>query len=66
MVNIRVEGLKPVDVWAEQVKAFRDAVCKDGPSPIDPEGVLITNVIMDGIARSVKKGKEVAVKMPEI
>jgi len=66
MVNIRIEGLKPVDVWAAQVKAFRDAVREGGPSPIDPEGVLLTNVIMDGIARSVKKGKEVAVKVPEI
>jgi len=66
MVNIAIQDLKPVDVWTAQVKAFIEAVRKDGPSPIDPEGVLITNVIMDGIARSVAKGKEVAVKVPEI
>ncbi|MFC1716632.1 Gfo/Idh/MocA family protein [Candidatus Poribacteria bacterium] len=66
MVNIRIEGLKPIDVWETQVKAFMKAVRNDGPSPIDPEGVLITNVIMDGIARSVEKGKEVSVKVPEI
>lgn len=66
MVNIRITGLKPVDVWQAQVEAFRDAVCEGKPSPIDPENVLITNVIMDGIARSVEKGKEVSVKVPEI
>lgn len=66
MVNVRVEGMKPVDVWETQVKAFRDAVIKGEPSPIDPEGVLITNVIMDGMARSVEKGKEVQAKVPEI
>jgi len=66
MVNVKIEGLERVDVWAAQVKAFCDAVRKGGPSPIDPEGVLLTNVIMDGIARSVKKGKEVSAKVPEI
>jgi predicted dehydrogenase len=66
MVNVRIEGLERVDVWAAQIKAFIDAVRKDGPSPIDPEGVLLTNVVMDGIARSVAKGKEVSVKVPVI
>lgn len=66
MVNVSIQGLKPVDVWPTQIKAFLDAVRKGGPSPIDPEGVLLTNVIMDGIARSVKQGKEVAVRVPEV
>jgi predicted dehydrogenase len=67
MKNISIQGLESVDVWRAQVEAFRDAVLKDKPSPIDPEGVLLTNVVMDGIARSVKKGgKEVPVKVPEI
>ena len=66
MVNIGIQGLPPVDVWRTQVEAFRDAVIQGKPSPIDPEKVLITNVIMDGIFRSVEKGKEVAVKVPEI
>ena len=46
--------------------AFREAVKADAPSPIPPEGVLITNVIMDGIFRSHAAGKEVAVRVPEI
>ena len=66
MVNVKIEGLKPVDVWPAQVKAFADAVRKGGPSPIDPEGVLLTNVVMDGIARSVEAQKEVAAIIPEI
>jgi predicted dehydrogenase len=66
MVNVRIEGLERVDVWAAQIKAFIGAVRKGGPSPIDPEGVLLTNVVMDGIARSVAKGKEVSVKVPVI
>ena len=66
MVNIKVEGLKPVDVWDKQVREFHKAVREGGPAPINPEKVLITNVIMDGIMRSVKAGKEVSVKVPEI
>jgi predicted dehydrogenase len=66
MVNVSVQGLERVDVWPAQIKAFLDAVRKGGPSPIDPERVLLTNVIMDGIFRSVKQGKEVAVRVPEI
>ena len=66
MVNVRIEGLKPVDVWPTQVKAFLDAVRKGGPSPIDPEKVLLTNVIMDGIFRSAECGKEVSVRVPDV
>lgn len=66
MVNIGIQGLPPVDVWRTQVEVFRDAVIKGGPPPILPEKVLLTNVIMDGIFRSVKQGKEVSVKVPEI
>ncbi len=66
MVNMRIEGMKPVDVWDKQVREFIKAVRSGGPSPIDPEKVLITNVIMDGIARSAKSRKEVSVKVPEI
>ena len=66
MTTISVEGLPNVDVWRAQVTAFLNAVRKGEPSPIPPEGVFLTNVIMDGIFRSVKSGKEVAVKVPEI
>jgi predicted dehydrogenase len=66
MVNIKVEGLKPVDVWDKQIREFLKAVREGAPSPIDPQKVIITNVIMDGITRSIKNGKEVKVLVPEI
>ena len=66
MANISIQGLEPVEVWPTQIMAFLDAVRKGGPSPIDPEKVLLTNVIMDGIFRSVERGKEVAARVPEI
>lgn len=66
MTTIRFNGFPKVDVWNAQMTAFRDAVLADNPSPLPPEGVLLTNVIMDGIFRSHKTKKEVTVKVPEI
>lgn len=66
MTAIRFSGFPDADCWKLQMKFFGEAVRSNGPSPIPPEGVLITNVIMDGIFRSHKQGKEVAVKVPEI
>ena len=66
MTTIRFLGFPEEDNWAAQMTAFREAVKADAPSPIPPEGVLLTNVIMDGISRSHAAGKEVAVRVPEI
>lgn len=66
MTTIRFSGFPEVDVWEAQMIAFREAVLTDSPSPIPPEGVLLTNVIMDGIFRSHEAGKEVQVRVPEI
>lgn len=65
MTTIRFSGFPEVDVWEAQMIAFREAVLTDSPSPIPPEGVLLTNVIMDGIFRSHEAGKEVQVRVPE-
>ncbi len=65
MTTIRFSGFPSVNVWEAQMTAFGKAVRSDGPSPIPPEGVLLTNVIMDGIFRSQQLGKEVAVKVPK-
>jgi hypothetical protein len=46
--------------------AFGKAVRAGGPSPIPPEGVMLTNVIMDGMFRSHASGKEVAVRVPDV
>lgn len=56
-----VQNLRKVDDWAEKMKAFCTAVRDGLPSPIDPHGVFLTNVIMDGILRSAQLGREVAV-----
>jgi len=66
MTAINCEGLPGVDVWLAQITAFLNAVRENGPSPIPPEGVLLTNVIMDGIFRSDKLGRQVSVQVPEI
>ena len=66
MTTIRFKGFPEVDVWEAQMTAFREAVKTDAVSPLPPECVLLTNVIMDGIFRSHESKKEVAVKVPEI
>ena len=66
MTTIRVSGHEPVDVWEQQMIAFREAVRSGGQSVIPAEGVLLTNVIMDGIFRSHEAGKEVAARNPEL
>ena len=64
MVNIKFSGLHSVDVWKAQMEAFGQAVRSESPSPIPPEGVVLTNVIMDGIFKSQSIGQEVAVQVP--
>jgi hypothetical protein len=66
MTTIKFSGFPQVDCWQIQMKKFGEAIRSNGPSPIPPEGVLLTNVIMDGIFRSHKSGKEVSVKVPEL
>ncbi len=55
------QELPEVDAWAAKMTAFAEAVRDDGPSPIDPQGVFLTNVIMDGVLRSAQSGSEVKV-----
>jgi len=66
MTTIRFSGFPNVDCWKLQMRYFGEAIRSNGPSPIPPEGVMLTNVIMDGIFRSHQAGKEVAAKVPEI
>lgn len=60
-VTATPQGLRPVDDWFEKMKAFAVAVRDGLPSPIDPHGVFLTNVIMDGVLRSARLGYEVKV-----
>ncbi|MDE0685036.1 MAG: hypothetical protein OXI63_19100, partial [Candidatus Poribacteria bacterium] len=66
MTTIRLSGFPEINVWEAQMTAFRESVKSGAPSLLPPEGVLLTNVIMDGIFRSHAAGKEVAVRVPEI
>jgi predicted dehydrogenase len=56
------KGLRPVEDWPEKIRAFAEAVRDGLPSPIDPRGVFLTNVVMDGMLRSAESGGEVTVE----
>ena len=54
-----------VDVFKAEDSAFVDAVREGKPSPINPDGMLLTNVIIQGVIDSqAKGGREVKVKVP--
>jgi predicted dehydrogenase len=49
--------------WIAKMARFAEAVRDGLPSPIDPRGVFLVNVIMDGILRSAAAGHEVKVEV---
>ncbi len=54
-----------VDVFRAEDAAFVDAVREGKPSPIDPDGILLTNVIIQGVIDSSEAGgREVEVTVP--
>jgi predicted dehydrogenase len=54
-----------VDAFKAEDAAFVDAVREGKPSPIDPDGMLLTNVIFQGVIDSANAdGREVEVKVP--
>ena len=54
-----------VDVFQAEDTAFADAVREGKPSPIDPDGMLLTNVIIQGVIDSTNAGgREVEVTVP--
>lgn len=70
MVDITPKSLPPEpdirELFRNEISPFIEAVREGQPSPVDPEGVLLTNVIMDGIYRSAELGHEVEVEVPEV
>ncbi|HVC33152.1 MAG TPA: Gfo/Idh/MocA family oxidoreductase [Chloroflexota bacterium] len=60
-VTCAPQGLREVEDWPEKIRVFAEAVRNDLPSPIDPRGVFLTNVAMDGMLRSAECGHEVQV-----
>src|SRR5207244_1667279 len=47
--------------WTAKMRNFAEAVRDGKPSPIDPRGVFLVNVVMDGILRSAAARHEVKV-----
>jgi predicted dehydrogenase len=52
--------------FVPQARIFIDAVRAGGPTPVDTQGILHSQVIMDGMFRSAAAGREVAVEIPSI
>lgn len=52
--------------FVPQARIFADAVRAGGPSPVDTHGILMSQLIMDGIFRSAAAGHEVEVEVPAI
>ncbi len=64
-INISVPTGRSVDVFKAEDSAFVDAVREGKPSPIDPDGMLLTNVIIQGVIDSQEAGgREVEVTVP--
>jgi predicted dehydrogenase len=52
--------------FTPQARIFTDAVRAGGPSPVDTEGILYSQLIMDGMFRSQAANSEVSIEVPEI
>ena len=66
MTNVTPQHLPGIDGFLGEIKAFVHALRNGEPSPVDPEGVLLVNVIIDGIYRSAAEGREVEVTIPAV
>jgi predicted dehydrogenase len=64
MTDVTPVHLPPIDGFTGEVTAFVKAIAEGKPSPVDPEGVLLIDVIVDGIYRSAAEGREVKLEIP--
>lgn len=68
LTDVTVEGVRSVEgieLFRREDAAFAVAVREGQPSPIDPDGMLLTNVIIQGVMDSASAGgKEVEVTAP--
>jgi len=63
--DVTYKDFESVDVFKAEDTAFTDAVREGKPSPIDPDGMLLTNVIIQGVIDSSESGgREVEVIVP--
>ncbi len=54
------------DVFFAKIRSFVDAVRNDTPVSAPAEEIIYNQAIIDGIVRSAKLGKEVAIEIPEL
>jgi predicted dehydrogenase len=70
MTDVAVCNVPPVEgieLFRRENAAFAEAVREGFPSPIDPDGMLLTNVIIQGVIDSAEAGgREVQVAVPDL
>jgi predicted dehydrogenase len=68
LTDVEVKGIRPLqglELFKRENAAFAEAVREGLPSPVDPDGMLLTNVIIQGVMDSAAAGgKEVKVTVP--
>ena len=68
LMNSTMEGIPPVqniDLFLLENLAFADAVREGKPSPLPPEDMLLTNVVIQGLIDSAAAGgREISVNVP--
>lgn len=50
----------------KKVRSFLDAVKEGGKAPVPTSQILYNQAIIDGIVKSAKIGKEIAIELPEV
>jgi predicted dehydrogenase len=70
MTDVTVCNVPPVEgieLFRRENAAFAEAVREGLPAPIDPDGMLLTNVIIQGVINSAEAGgREVEVTVPSL
>jgi predicted dehydrogenase len=64
-----VQNVKATDAYQQfrrENVAFAEAIREGKPSPIPPEEMLLTNVIIQGLIDSAAAGREVEVSVPDV
>jgi predicted dehydrogenase len=61
-----VKETEPIEQFRRENLAFAEAIRAGKPSPIPPEQMLLTNLIIQGLIDSAAAGREVAVSVPDV
>jgi predicted dehydrogenase len=61
-----VRETEPQEQFRRENVAFAEAIRENMPSPIPPEQMLLTNVIIQGLIDSTAAGSEVQVRVPDV